>query len=285
MLRNDSWMQSPWRPQGVGADVTVLVPSEERVRFIIDTLARFILDDGTDLEQLVLEAEAHNPEFDFLRNVDSPEHMYYRWRLYSLCNEDSMAQWRTEPFVMIEGSHKIYPPPLAAGGLATATAAQQGMSGCFSFVNALELVMLIAGCISHRELWKSFAASGSMGWQRCTCHIAWHPHVLYTNLTQSDSVSSRICKHSQSSRARLAGGERDSEAQLSELERERLEDMLRGLRVERAAVRDAMLFALDHAGSAAEISETLVASLTLDETPAHLKVSRCAATQPGPSVS
>jgi U2-associated protein SR140 len=112
--------------QGIGPDITVLVPSEERVRFVIDTLARFIIEDGTDLEQLILEAESRNPEFDFLRNVDSPEHMYYRWRLYSLCNEDGMGAWRTEPFVMIEGSNKIHPPPLTVGGMGGATAAQQG---------------------------------------------------------------------------------------------------------------------------------------------------------------
>jgi U2-associated protein SR140 len=98
------------------------------VRFVIDTLARFIIEDGTDLEQLILEGESRNPEFAFLRNVDSPEHMYYRWRLYSLCNEDLMSKWRTEPFVMIETSNRIHPPPMTVSGYGTATAAQRGTS-------------------------------------------------------------------------------------------------------------------------------------------------------------
>ena len=119
-------MQGRARVQGVGADVTVLVPREERVRFIIDTLARFICEDGTDLEQLVLESEHRNPEFDFLRDVASPEHMYYRWRLYSLCSGDSMAAWRAEPFVMIEHSRRVMPPPLHASSAGPATAAQRG---------------------------------------------------------------------------------------------------------------------------------------------------------------
>jgi hypothetical protein len=72
------------------------------------------------------------------------------------------------------------------------------------------------------------------------------------------------------------GQERDREQQLSDLERERLEDMLRSLRVERSDIRTAMLFVLDHASCAVEISEVLIASLTLEETPPHLKVSRCA---------
>ena len=69
---------------------------------------------------------------------------------------------------------------------------------------------------------------------------------------------------------------KDADVQLSDMERERLEDMLRGLSVERAAVRAAMLFALEHAACAAEICDVLSASLTLAETPPHLKVARCA---------
>ena len=73
----------------------------------------------------------------------------------------------------------------------------------------------------------------------------------------------------------FVGKERERELQLSDLERERLEDMLRQLRIERSDIQTAMLFALDHANCAAEISECLVSSLTLLETPLHLKISRC----------
>eukprot|EP00892_Ulva_mutabilis_P012107 jgi/Ulvmu1/9269/UM050_0018.1 len=181
--------------KGCGPDIMVNFPKEERIRFVIDTLVRFIMEDGTDLEQLLLEAEHSNPEFDFLRDVDSPEHMYYRWKLYSICNDDSMAGWRSEPFVMIEGSNRIYPPPLVSPAFQSETAAQRGK-------------------------------------------------------------------------------ERERELQLSDLERERLEDMLRQLRIERSDIQTAMLFALDHANCAAEIAECLVSSLTLLETPLHLKISR-----------
>ena len=50
--------------------------------------------------------------------------------------------------------------------------------------------------------------------------------------------------------------------------------MLRSLRVERADIRAAMLFALDHANCASEIADVLVVSLTLPETAPHLKISR-----------
>ena len=45
----------------------------------------------------------------------------------------------------------------------------------------------------------------------------------------------------------------DKESQLSELARDKFEDLLRSLTAERAAVRDAMVFALDHAECAAEV--------------------------------
>jgi len=34
--------------------------------------------------QVIMEREASNPEFGFLYNLASPEHAYYRWRLFSL---------------------------------------------------------------------------------------------------------------------------------------------------------------------------------------------------------
>lgn len=33
---------------------------------------------------MIMEKEAGNPEFGFLYNLASPEHAYYRWRLFSL---------------------------------------------------------------------------------------------------------------------------------------------------------------------------------------------------------
>lgn len=78
-----------------------------------------------------------------------------------------------------------------------------------------------------------------------------------------------------------AGGERDRERVLTELEREKLEDLLRRLRVEREDIETAMLYALDHADSAAEIAQCLVDALTLSETPLHLKIARFALAEIG----
>lgn len=66
----------------------------------------------------------------------------------------------------------------------------------------------------------------------------------------------------------------DKDRPLSELQRDRFEDLLRGLTAERKDVRDAMVFALDNAESASEVVEILTEALTLPETPIPTKVWR-----------
>ena len=45
--------------------------------------------------QVIMEREVSNPEFAFLYNLASPEHVYYRWRLYSLSQGAPNAQQLT----------------------------------------------------------------------------------------------------------------------------------------------------------------------------------------------
>ena len=37
--------------------------------------------------------------------------MYYRWKLYSLMQGDTVTRWRTEPFKMVQGG-PVWVPPL-----------------------------------------------------------------------------------------------------------------------------------------------------------------------------
>lgn len=59
---------------------------------------------------------------------------------------------------------------------------------------------------------------------------------------------------------------------LSTAERDELEDILRGLLPEKSSVADAMVWCVEHATCAKEISQCLHESLTIDETPLHKKV-------------
>ena len=61
---------------------------------------------------------------------------------------------------------------------------------------------------------------------------------------------------------------------LSEMERDKFEDLLRKLTAERESVCEVMAFALDHADAHSDIVEVLQEALTLSETPVAVKVAR-----------
>lgn len=96
--------------------IRVTIPSsEERARFI-SIVASYVAKDGSALERL-LEQEV-NPQFSFLRLPLNPtqtkreEHIYYRWRVYSLAIGDGFYSWRTEPFVMLRPHGCFWIPPV-----------------------------------------------------------------------------------------------------------------------------------------------------------------------------
>jgi hypothetical protein len=64
------------------------------------------------------------------------------------------------------------------------------------------------------------------------------------------------------------------EKELTEEERDELEDLLRGMVVERKTIREGMAFCISRSSSALEIAQTLSEALTLDETPAPKKIAR-----------
>lgn len=97
-------------PKGVGPDVVVAPPDTARRRYIIDATAVYVARDGSEFEDAVREREANNPEFAFL-NGDGPDSVYYTWRVWSLCNGDSLTSWRVEPFLMTMEGPLWIPPP------------------------------------------------------------------------------------------------------------------------------------------------------------------------------
>ena len=50
------------------------------------------------VQKMVMDHETENEEYEFMFNVQSPEHIYYRWRTYSLSQGDSLKSWRALPF-------------------------------------------------------------------------------------------------------------------------------------------------------------------------------------------
>jgi hypothetical protein len=76
-----------FHPTPVLALPQVKIPDDLKQRFLIDSMALYVLKDGCEFEQLMMMEQQGRPEFSFLFDLDSPEHIYYRWRLYSLAGE------------------------------------------------------------------------------------------------------------------------------------------------------------------------------------------------------
>lgn len=62
-------------------------------------------------EAIIMSREKNNPDFRFLFDNKSQEHVYYRWKLYSILQGENPNKWRTSPFRMFRGG-SLWKPPL-----------------------------------------------------------------------------------------------------------------------------------------------------------------------------
>ena len=95
---------------GKGTDIEISVPLDDRIRYIIDAMAINVSQDGSEFESLIMSRENNNKDFQFLFDKKSSEHLYYRWRVWSLCNGDTLSSWRVDPFLMFVDNCLWIPP-------------------------------------------------------------------------------------------------------------------------------------------------------------------------------
>lgn len=83
---------------------------------LLDLLAMMVVQGGPTTEEEIVKREMarRNPAFAFLgEKYNHPALLYYRWRLYSLLQQDTLLCWRTAPF-QVEQARRAYvfvPPP------------------------------------------------------------------------------------------------------------------------------------------------------------------------------
>lgn len=92
--------------------VKVFIPTEKTVLCVIHRMIEFVIREGPMFEALVMSREMENPLFSFLFENESPAHIYYRWKLFSLLQGDTPNEWREQEFRMFKGG-PIWKPPLA----------------------------------------------------------------------------------------------------------------------------------------------------------------------------
>uniref|UniRef100_A0AAY4DDL4 U2 snRNP-associated SURP motif-containing protein n=1 Tax=Denticeps clupeoides TaxID=299321 RepID=A0AAY4DDL4_9TELE len=179
------------------AIVKVVIPTERNLLSLIHRMIEFVVREGPMFEAMVMNREISNPMYRFLFENQSPAHVYYRWKLYSILHGDSLTKWKTEDFRMFKNGSLWHPPPL-------------------------------------------------------------NPYLHGTQEEEEDEEEQ----------------EGNKKGSLKEEERDKLEEMLRGMTPRKADIAEAMLFCLNHAEAAEEIVECITESLSILKTPLPKKIAR-----------
>ncbi|XP_059613579.1 U2 snRNP-associated SURP motif-containing protein isoform X2 [Phlebotomus argentipes] len=92
--------------------VKVVIPTDRTLLALIHRMIEFVVREGPLFEAMIMNREIENPMFRFLFENDSPAHIYYRWKLFSLLQGDTPSEWREREFRMFVGGSVWKPPPL-----------------------------------------------------------------------------------------------------------------------------------------------------------------------------
>ena len=76
--------------------IFVAIPQSSILKRTIDRLAKLVASEGSLVEQAVTRIEQKNPDFSFLFVKNSDEYIYYRWKVFCLCQGNYPT--RLEPF-------------------------------------------------------------------------------------------------------------------------------------------------------------------------------------------
>ena len=90
--------------------IKVCIPTDRTQLSLINRMAEFVIREGPMFEAMIMNRELNNRIFQFLFENQSPEHIYYRWRLFSLLQGDPKDDWKTEDFRMFKGGSLWKPP-------------------------------------------------------------------------------------------------------------------------------------------------------------------------------
>ncbi|KAI8815346.1 hypothetical protein BJ742DRAFT_864575 [Cladochytrium replicatum] len=93
-------------------EVLVHRPDDQETVMIIHRMIERVIIHGPEFEALIMEGESENPKFNFLFKNDSPEHVYYRWKLFSLLQGDQTSRWNIETFQMFDEGPVWTPPDI-----------------------------------------------------------------------------------------------------------------------------------------------------------------------------
>ncbi|XP_061877788.1 U2 snRNP-associated SURP motif-containing protein-like isoform X6 [Entelurus aequoreus] len=79
---------------------------------LIHRMIEFVVREGPMFEAMIMNREISNPMYRFLFENQSPAHVYYRWKLYTILQGEAPVKWRTDDFRMFKNGSLWRPPPL-----------------------------------------------------------------------------------------------------------------------------------------------------------------------------
>lgn len=94
------------------ATIKVTFPLDKKINTLINRTIEFVVKYGPKFEAEIKKNEQNNTAFRFLTDYSSPEHIYYRWRLWSLMHGESVQDWSEKPFKMFIMGPWWKPPPV-----------------------------------------------------------------------------------------------------------------------------------------------------------------------------
>lgn len=92
--------------------VRVVPPADQAMLERIHKTIEYVIKEGPVFEAIIIARENRNPDYRFLSDNKGHEHIYYRWKLFSILNGDDLYEWRTDEFRMFEDGPLWRPPPL-----------------------------------------------------------------------------------------------------------------------------------------------------------------------------
>ncbi|XP_077449358.1 U2 snRNP-associated SURP motif-containing protein isoform X2 [Stigmatopora argus] len=93
------------------AVVKVVIPTERNLLVLIHRMIEFVVREGPLFEAIIMNKEKSNPEYSFLFDNKSQNHVYYRWKLFTILQGESLSKWRTADFRMFRGG-SVWRPPI-----------------------------------------------------------------------------------------------------------------------------------------------------------------------------
>ncbi|XP_072302368.1 U2 snRNP-associated SURP motif-containing protein [Eucyclogobius newberryi] len=94
------------------AIVKVVIPTDRNLLFLVHRMIEFVVREGPMFEAIIMNREKNNPKYRFLFDNKSQDHVYYRWRLYSILHGESPTKWKTADFRLFRGGSLWRPPIL-----------------------------------------------------------------------------------------------------------------------------------------------------------------------------